>query len=265
MVVAAKNGAMAGAPTVEIVEIKKGEVTMRVRGTSPLILNRMSEKARRELLMPKGRKTAADKAANLKHVPLDEFRASPYTIRDENAPTYIALTAGTFKGAMGTAALDLPGARKAQIGRLVYVEAQEYRDLVPIYGEPQLLMSVVRSADMNHTPDIRSRMIIPEWAAEITISYVLPTIREQAIVNLLAAAGITAGVGDWRPEKGAGSYGQFVPVSEKDPKYLQIVKQWGRKQQIEAMEHPRAYDLETEELLTWFDAEAPRRGFEVVA
>ena len=94
------------------------------------------------------------------------------------------------------AALDLPGARKAQIGRLVQVKEGTYRDLIPIYGEPQLLMSVTRSADMNRTPDIRSRCIIPNWAAQITISFVLPTLRETAVVNLLAAAGITAGVGD---------------------------------------------------------------------
>lgn len=254
-----------GGATIEIVKIEKGEVRLRVRGTSPLILNRMSEKARRELLMPKGRATAADKAGRLKHVPLEEFRASPYVIRNDDAPTYIAVTAGTFKGAMGTAALDLPGARKAQIGRLVYVEANEYRDLIPIYGEPQLLMSVVRSADMNHTPDVRSRMIIPEWVAELTISFVLPTIREQAIVNLLAAAGITAGVGDWRPEKGAGSYGQFEVVGKDDVRAQQIMKLWGRKQQIKAIEQPVAYDLETEELLSWFDTEAPKRGWTTAA
>lgn len=250
---------------IEIISIKKAEVTVLVRGTSPLICNRMSEKARRELLMPRGRKTAADKASSLKHEPLQEFRASPYMIREDAAPTLLAVTAGTFKGAMGTAALDLPGARKAQIGRLVYVEAGAYRDLVPIYGEPQLLMSVTRSADMNHTPDIRSRVIIPEWCAKLTISFVLPTLRETAVINLLAAAGITAGVGDWRPEKGKGSYGQFEIVSGDDKRVAQIMKLWGREAQTKAMASPTAYDLETEELLSWFEAEAPRRGFEVAA
>lgn len=251
--------------TIEIINIQKAEVTLLIRGTSPLIMNRMSEKARRELLMPRGRKTAADKASSLKHNPIEEFRASPYVIREEDAPTYLAVTSGTFKGAMGTAALDLPGARKAQIGRLVYVEAGAYRDLVPIYGEPQLLMSVTRSADINHTPDIRSRVIIPEWAAKVTISFVLPTLRDKAVINLLAAAGITAGIGDWRPEKGKGSFGQFEIVSDDDARVAQLMKVWTREAQIKAMANPTAYDLETEELLTWFQEEAPRRGFEAVA
>ena len=242
---------------ITIVRVEKSTIRLSILGTTPLIMNRMSEKARRELLMPKGRKTAADKAANLKHVPLEEFRASPYMLRDTDSPAYLAIMASAFKGAMGTAALDLPGARKAQIGRLVYVEGE----LVPIYGEPQLFMSVVRSADMNRTPDIRSRVIIPEWCAEIQVSYVMPTIREQAVINLLSAAGITAGVGDWRSEKGKGSYGQFEVVTATDKRVAQIKKLWGRTKQIEAMAEPRPYDLETEELLSWFTEEAPRRGF----
>lgn len=250
---------------IEIIDVKKAEATLLIRGTTPLIINRMSEKARRELLMPKGRKTAAEKAANLKHNPLEEFRASPYICADENSPTYIAITAGTFKQAMMTAALDLPGARKAQIGRLVQVKEGTYRDLIPIYGEPQLLMSVTRSADMNRTPDIRSRCIIPNWAAQITISFVLPTLRETAIVNLLAAAGITAGVGDWRPQKGSGYYGQFEIASDDDADVRQIMQVWGRDAQRKAMESPVAYDNETDEMLTWFQTEAPRRGFEAVA
>lgn len=249
--------------TIDIIKIEKPSVTLMIRGTTPLIMNRMSEKARRELLMPKGRKTAADKASSLKHNPLEEFRASPYILRDESAPTLLSVTAGTFKGAMGTAALDLPGARKAQIGRLVYIETEpNHQNLIPIYGEPQLLMSVTRSADMNRTPDIRSRVIIPDWCALVTVSYVAPTLRQQAIVNLMAAAGITAGIGDWRPEKGKGSYGQFEIVSTDDKDAKEIIKTWGRKAQTAAMAQPAPYDLETEELLSWFEEEAPKRGFD---
>lgn len=253
-------------PTIDIIEISKGYATVMVRGTTPVIINRVADKAKRELLMPKGRKTAADKAASLKHDPIAEFRASPYYIEAPDAPTLLALTAGTFKAAMGTAALDLPGANKSQIGRLVYVEEGAKRDLIPIYGEPQLVMSVVRSADMNHTPDIRSRVIIPDWVAEITISFVLPTLRQASVINLLAAAGITAGVGDWRPQKGKGSYGQFQIVTDLDRAQAEQTKAlWGRAAQQNAMDHPVAYDLETQDLLRWFQDESKSRGFEAVA
>jgi hypothetical protein len=239
-----------------VMEVMQGAMDFCVIGTSPIICNRMSEKAQRELLMPKGRKNAAEKASTLKHDPLAEFRASPYMSQGNNGKTRLQLLASMFKGTMRTAALDIPGAKKAQIGRLVYIEG----DRVDLFGVPQLLMSVTRSADMNRTPDVRSRAIVPEWA--ITVKFVKPIMREQSVANLLAAGGITAGVGDWRVEKGAGSYGTFRLCAPTDPDFARIVK-CGRVQQDKAMESPECYDDETQSLLSWFSTEVQRRGFKV--
>lgn len=243
---------------VDIARVEKATVKMYVVGTSPIILNRLSEKVKRELLLPRGKKTKADKESIAKHSPIEEYQSSPYLIADEAAETYLGFMASAFKGAMRVAALDLPGSNKAQIGRLVYVEG----DLVPLYGVPKLLMSITRSADINKTPDVRTRAIVPKWAAELNISFVTPIMKLPAILNLLAAAGITSGVGDWRPEKGKGDYGQFRIANEDDPELIEIMKA-GRPAQIAAMETPETYDRETEELLSWYAHEAPRRGFKV--
>lgn len=246
------------ATEITIQEVKTERTIITLMGTSPLICNRMSEKARHQLLLPSGPMSQAAKRSSLKHSPIDEFRASPYTLADPSAPTMIALMSSAFKGAMRTAALDLPGAAKAQIGRLVYVEG----DYVPIYGEPQLLMSVTRSADINHTPDIRSRVIIPQWGCQVAIKFVTPLLNLQSIVNLLAAAGMTAGVGDWRPEKGKGDYGQFR-IANGDPRFEELRSQ-GRAVQMSAMANPVAYDAETAEMLSWYDEEVNRRGVKQV-
>ena len=132
-----------------------------------------------------------------------EFRASPYRLRDDDAPTLIGVPASAFKGAMMTAALDLPGAAKSKIGRLLWGEG----DLVPVFCIPEVFLAITRSADINKTPDVRSRAIVPEWAAEIAITYTTPILNETSVINLLAAAGQICGVGDWRPEKGKGTYG----------------------------------------------------------
>lgn len=240
---------------VSVIEVQQGTIHLNVLGTSPLICNRMSEKARRELLLPAGRKTTAEKASSLKHDPIAEFRASPYILPD--GPTMIGLMSSAFKGAMGTAALDLPGATKAKIGRLVYVEG----DYVSIFGTPQLHMSIVRSADMNKTPDVRTRAILPEWACRVAISFVEPVIKQPAVVNLLSAAGITAGVGDWRPEKGKGAFGRFKLVNDDDPEFVRIITTGARESQAQAMEHPLPYDAETEELLGWYMDTAKAKGF----
>lgn len=246
---------------IQIIEVHTGTITVAIVGTTPLILNRLSEKAKHELLLPSARKTAADKASSLKHNPLEEFRASPVCLRDEDAPTLLAVPATALKGAMRTAALDLPGAKKSQIGRLTYIAGE----FVGIYGVPQIFSTVVRSADMNRTPDVRTRCIVPHWAAVASITFVKPIMREQAIANLIAAAGITVGIGDFRPEKGAGNYGQFTVVGADDERLTHLMKTGGRAAQIAAMEDPAAYDEQTEELLAWFDVEVRRRGFKVAA
>lgn len=247
--------------TIEIMEVQREEVHFCILGTSPLIMNRMSEKAKRELLLPKGKKTAADKAANAKHDPIQEFRDSPYTLKDDAALTFLAVLPTAFKGAMGSAALDMPGAKRAQIERLVVVPW----DKQPVFGIPKLFMSVTRSADMNKTPDIRTRAILPEWACRLSLSFNSLILKRESIVNLLAAAGMQSGVGDWRQEKGSGNYGSFCIVAEDDPRWQQIVKTGGRKAQLKAMQEADPYDDESAEMLNWYSAEVKRRGFKVAA
>lgn len=245
----------------DIIRIDFDEATFYLLGKTPLISNRMSTKARQELLAPKGKMNAAEKAMNQKHNPMAEFAASPYILRDTSAPTHLGALSVWFKKAMMTAALDMPGTKMAQMGRLLRVEGER----LPLYGIPQLLMAVTRSADMNRTPDIRTRAIVPEWAVEITVTYPSQLIKGQMVANLLHAAGLICGVGDWRQQKGSGDYGLFEIVSPDHDDYQRIVAQGGRDAQIAAMAAPECYDDETAELLSWFDNEMSTRKLRGVA
>lgn len=247
--------------SIEITKVQSSSAKFCVLGITPMILNRMSQKVLHELLMPKGRKTTAEKASSLKHNPMQEFLDSPYLNEDEKSPTLLQHLSAAFKGSIKSAALDLPGATKSQIGRLTWVEGER----VDIYGIPQIFCAVTRSADINKTPDVRTRCIVPKWAAFVTVSFVTPMLREQGIANLLSSAGITQGVGDWRPGKGAGTYGQFELVNEDDERFVHLLKHAGRKQQTLAMSKPEAYDRDTSELLEWFDHESQLRGFKIKA
>ena len=181
---------------IEIAPISTHTIQLNILGTRPIIMNRLAEKAKQELLMPKGRKTAAEKAGSLKHNPVEEFRSSPYTLSDANEPTLLAFPVAAFKKGMMAAALRIPGVKKTEIAQLLWAEG----DLTPIYGLPEMFMGIVRSADMNRTPDVRTRAIVPKWAARIAITYVSPILNEKSVVNLIVAAGQLCGVGDWRPE-----------------------------------------------------------------
>ena len=238
--------------TIYVEPVQTESVVVALVGTTPLIINRMSEKAKGELLLPKGRKTAAQKQAFLKHIPVEEYRDSVYTLE---GPALLAVKATAVKGAMGTAALDLPGTKKAQIKRLAHVKG-EY---LPVYGVPRLFMEVARCADMNKTPDVRTRAIVPEWVVLATISYVVPLLNATSILNLLAAGGITAGIGDWRPERG-GTYGQYTIAKPDDPVVQAIMVSGGREAQQEALDNPVCYDEESARLLTWYVNETARRG-----
>lgn len=239
----------------QILQVTHGSFEACILGTSPYIHNRTSEKARRELLLPRGPKTPTEKATTLKHQPVEEYRASPYLLSDPHAATLLAIRGAAFKGALRNAALDLPGTKKAQIGRLVRV----VEELIEVYGIPFLKMDVVRSADMNRTPDIRTRAAMKEWACRITVRFVKPLITAQAVANLLAAGGLIDGVGDGRSEKGALNFGEFRICDKSDPDFKRIVRAGGRAAQREALDHPVPYDDESAELLTWFDQELDRR------
>lgn len=244
---------------IQVIEVVKGQIDFCILGTSPLIMNRMSQKVWHELLAPKGKKNAAEKASSLKHDPIQEFRNSPYIIENKAAPSLLGILPTAFKGAMLTAALDMPGTKRTQMGRLLTVDW----DMQPVYGVPKVFMSITRSADMNKTPDVRTRAILPEWACRLTVTFNKPILREQSVANLLAAAGMQSGVGDWRQEKGSGSFGAFKLVSNDDKDFLRITKTMGREVQQEALDNPIAYNAETEEMLAWFDVEIKRRGFKV--
>ncbi len=242
--------------TIEVPRLETQTIQLCILGESPMILNRMSEKAKHDLLFPKGKKTSSEKAVSMKHNPMQEFQDSPHRLRDENAPTLLAMPSTAFKGATATAALRVPGAKKTEIGQLVFVKG-EY---TPIYGLPQMFFAIVRSADMAKTPDVRMRSIIREWAAILSIEYISPNLNATTVTNLVEAAGKVVGVGDWRPEKGKGDYGRWRVVNEGDKDFLALVKRGGRKAQEAAMAKPTAYDADTEELLAWFNAEMKTRG-----
>lgn len=246
---------------VDILKVTTERVTFCIVGNTPFVFNAMSAKVKGGLLTGTVSKTKMERQSSIKHDPLEEYRSSPYRSRDDESPSLLVFPAAGFKRAMASAALELPGVNKAQIGRLCWAEGFH----VPIFGIPQLYMSVVRSADMKRTPDIRSRAILPEWATRVTVNYVTPNLRRQPVVNLMASAGIFIGVGDGRPEKGALNFGQFEIVDEDDDRFQRIIKGGGRKPQLAALEKPTYFDAETEELMEWHGAETKRRGFKVAS
>lgn len=241
--------------TIEVEPLRVGSIKVWLKGRTPLIFNRLATKAKRELLCPRGRKTTAEKQQTLKHDPMTEYRDSMGK-RAGKGPTRLTFPSPGVKGSMATAALETKGTNKTQIGRLLWVEGYS----CDVYGVPELFMAAVRSADMNKTPDIRTRAILREWCMPVTIKYVKPQLGDKTIMQLLSNGGIIIGIGDFRQEKGKGNFGQYEVATEAECK--EIIKAGGMKAQDAAIKNPVCFDSDSEELLAWFQEEVAQRGKE---
>jgi hypothetical protein len=241
--------------TINITGLMSGEVKLRVLGRTPLIQNRMSQKTRMILLTGGGKKTAAEKKA-IKHSPIEEYYNAAEHLRD--GPTAVGIRSAAFKNAMCNAALVTEGVAKTHVQKLVFIE-DEY---CPLYGTPELRMAVVRSADMNRTPDIRSVPIYPKWATEVKIRFIAPHLSAVDVATLLRNAGLAIGVGDGRQEKGKLSFGGFDVFAEEDTpqEWHDIVASSGRDVQTAALQSPEPYDIETGELFKFYEEEVVRRA-----
>jgi hypothetical protein len=241
--------------TLIIDPVSNGRVEFNLLGTSALIYNSMSAKSMQNLLVPPKKKNATERQGTLKHEPMQEFVASVYRHRDDSHPTRLFFPGGGFKGALKSAALRLPGVKKTEIAQLTWIEGRD----VDVYGVPQIYMAPVRNADPNRTPDIRTRAILPQWCARVAISYNKPQLSDLSVTNLLANAGMLCGIGDGRQEKGYG-FGMFEIVSDNDPRFRAIMKSGGRAAQDAALAKPRPYDIETEQLLAYFNQAVEAMG-----
>jgi hypothetical protein len=240
----------------QIDALKQGRIKLKLVGTTPMYMNSMSIKAKRDLLIGGGRKTAVQKK-EIKHDPENEFRASAHTKRD--GETLLCFPAPGVKSAMATAALETAGVTKSSVQRLIFLPEQK----IQVWGKPCLKMDVVRSADMNKTPDIRSRCYLPRWVAEVDIAFVTPTLSAHAVISLLANAGVIVGLGDFRQEKGRGSFGTFAVAGDNLgdwADYWAEVTKEGRAVQQAAMDDPEYADDDTIELMEILHEERTRRA-----
>jgi hypothetical protein len=240
---------------IHVPELRRGVLRLRVIGQTPMFQNRMAAKAKQQLLVGGRKKTAADKA-EIKHHPIAEFRDSLEQIKD--GPTALGLRVVAMKAAMCTAALETAGITKTSAQRLLFMPGE----LAALYGTPQLRMDIVRSADINRTPDVRTRAFLPKWGAELEIHHVLPQLPVSSVVTLACNAGVLVGLGDFRQEKGKGAFGSFRVVTEDtaDAEWDDLVINHGRVRQLQAIDAPEFADDDTAELMSYFYHEEKRRA-----
>lgn len=183
------------------------EVTFKIEGTMPLIVNKFSEKAKtmmEETQQQKGKK------GRKPDDPEENFRNSIHFFPDGIRTGFPAVG---VKAAM-TRAGNVAGDKMTVIRAKFHVLGQHGTDLIEIIGTPTMREDMVR-VNQGKSAMIRYRAEYREWQAYVTIRYNLNFISENQLLQMLLDAGFSCGIGEWRPGKSnTGSYGTFTVIEE---------------------------------------------------
>jgi len=184
-----------GTVLINLPELELRQVSIRIRGTSPLITHPWSQKAREQMLA-KQTKTASK--GRLAKDPEQEYQDSIYH-HPEGGYGFPSVGVKAAMVRAGTYA-DL----KMTFLRGCFHLAGEW---VRIEGEPRKREDMVRVG--MGVADIRFRAEFPEWEATLDITFNARAISLEQLTNLVNVAGFAVGIGEWRPERD-GQFGRFT-------------------------------------------------------
>lgn len=174
-------------------------IAFHIRGETPLICHKFSEKAKQEMLAKQMKKKTTGKAAK---DPEADYLGSLYPLSSGKGYGFPAVA---FKAAAVRASKALDKTM-VDMRCAIYVKPQN-GDLVEIKGEPEPREDVVRL--QNGVCDIRYRAQFPKWSAKIEFEYDPNVVGEDELLAIFSRAGKFVGVGDWRSERN-GTFGTWT-------------------------------------------------------
>lgn len=194
------------------IDIRNATITLK--GDSPLIVHKWSEKAKK-MMLDKQMKVATSKGHDAKD-PFADFVDTIYFLsgKPESATPEAfeeALSNGARFGfpSVGVKASAVSAGFRAGVTKnLVSMNGAFHIDeeYVEIKGVPQIREDMVRVG--MGTADIRYRAEFPEWSTTFVVKYNAGVISLAQLCNLFNLGGFAVGIGEWRPEKG-GTYGRY--------------------------------------------------------
>ena len=183
----------------------------KVKGLSPLISHKWSEKAKKEMLDKQMKKKLTAKQAKN---PQAEFESSLYLLSNGKHPKGpYGFPAVAFKAAAVRAAKQLDGMNMTDARGLFYIEPDD-GDLVQIHSPqpPEMREDMVRLN--GKSADIRYRGSFVNWSVTLNVRYNADVVSQEQLLNLFELAGFSCGIGEWRMEKG-GTFGTFTLLDEE--------------------------------------------------
>lgn len=193
---------------VHIDRIPAETLRVPILGTTPLIVHRFSEKAKRQMLdAMQGRKSPKEPKD-----PEAEYEASLYRLKDGayGFPA-IAFKLSTVGAARFYAQLTMTSLKQSMFfhGEI----GEDGQQLARIDGTPRMREDTVRVG--RGGTDLRYRAEFPEWKTVLEVTYVSSQITRESVLSLIDAGGMGVGVGEWRPEKD-GEFGTYRIDPERE-------------------------------------------------
>jgi hypothetical protein len=191
-------------------------------GDTPLITHAWSEKARREML---SKQVKATKQGREVRDPEEEYRSSLYEMGDGN---YGIPVTGAKAAIVGAAHKD-KGVPRTALQAALYLDANMVRTrpalagaicdlpLVKIWGSaPEMREDMVRiGSGIKKTATLSYRGQFTTWAILITGRLNESVVPQEAFITLVADAGVSIGLGEWRNER-SGIFGAFHMASPEE-------------------------------------------------
>jgi hypothetical protein len=211
---AAKSEATNGKLSVSIPAMKEETFSVKLVGTSPLIVNKFSNKAK-QAMEDKQQKKA--KQARPKREPEQEYLAACYVMpgskqAGEKGALY-GIPAAGIKNAAVTATRYVEG-MTATFARGAFFVMDDGGGLVQIeYSEMRMREDAVRLASPSRPLDLRYRPEFLDWSCDVRIRYNASAITPEQIINLFNVAGFSVGLCEWRAEKNGQNGGFRIETS----------------------------------------------------
>jgi hypothetical protein len=187
--------------TIEIHQIAAETLLVPLVGTTPLIVHRFSEKAKRQMLDNMQGRKSPKQAKD----PQAEYEAAFYRLGDGG----YGFPSLAFKAATVGGARFYSGVTMTALKQFMYLRGEvgdDGRALTRIEGDPIMREDVVTVG--RNGSDLRYRPQFSEWRATLEVTYVTSALTRGSVLSLIDAGGMGVGVGEWRPEKD-GDFGTY--------------------------------------------------------
>lgn len=172
-------------------------IELNIKGDSPFVQLKFSEKTKNQLLEKMATEGKAKKQKSARNYD-EEFLQAMY----ESEKGWRGIPASSFRNAIISACRTV-GFKMTLAKLSIFIEADGFdkcdgTPLVKIEGKPEKVQHAVRNA--TGVVDFRTRAMWKTWSAKVRIRYDADQFNQTDVVNLLMRVGVQVGIGEGRPD-----------------------------------------------------------------